>query len=220
MIIAVDGPVAAGKGTLARRLAAALDLAYLDTGSIYRAVAARLLAAGADPTDPAAASAMAEALVAEDLERGDLRSEDVGQAASIVSSQKAVRQALLAFQRDFAQQPPDGKSGAVLDGRDIGTVVCPDADIKFFITASPEARAMRRHKELRERGEESIYPRVLENLKARDARDSARAVAPLKAANDAITLDTTDMAIDAAFSAILAVISRGKSSFGGNDTEG
>lgn len=220
MIIAVDGPVAAGKGTLARRLAAALDLAYLDTGSIYRAVAARLLAAGADPTDPAAARAMAEALVAQDLERGDLRSEDVGQAASIVSSQKAVRQALLAFQRDFAQQPPDGKSGAVLDGRDIGTVVCPDADIKFFITASPEARAMRRHKELRERGEESIYPRVLENLKARDARDSARAVAPLKAANDAITLDTTDMAIDAAFSAILAVISRGKSSLGGNDTEG
>lgn len=220
MIIAVDGPVAAGKGTLARRLAVALDLAYLDTGSIYRAVAARLLAAGADPTDPVAARAVAEALVVEDLERGDLRSEDVGQAASVVSSQKAVRQALLAFQRDFAQQPPDGKSGAVLDGRDIGTVVCPDADIKFFITASPEARAMRRHKELRERGEESIYPRVLENLKARDARDSARAVAPLKAANDAITLDTTDMAIDAAFSAILAVISRGKSSLGDSEIEG
>jgi len=206
VIVAVDGPVAAGKGTLARRLAEMLDLAYLDTGSIYRAVAAKLLDAGADPTDPVAAEAVARDLRPEDLVRGDLRREAVGQAASVVSSLPAVRAALLAFQRDFAAHPPGGKAGAVLDGRDIGTVVCPDADFKFFVTASPEARAERRHKELRARGEESIYARVLQDLKERDARDSARSVAPLKAAEEAITLDTTDMAIDAAFAAILAFV--------------
>jgi len=206
MIVAVDGPVAAGKGTLARRLADVLDLAYLDTGAIYRAVAAKMLAADADPNDGAAAEAAALGLRPEDLNRDDLRREAVGQAASIVSSQPAVRAALLAFQRDFAQRPPGGKAGAVLDGRDIGTVVCPHADHKFFITASPERRAERRHKELRARGEESIHARVLQDLKERDARDSARSVAPLRAAEDAITLDTTDMGIDAAFAAILALV--------------
>jgi cytidylate kinase len=120
-----------------------------------------------------------------------------------------VRAALLAFQRNCAARPPGGKAGAVLDGRDIGTVVCPDADFKFFVTASPEARAERRHKELRARGEESIYARVLQDLKERDARDSARAVAPLRAAEDAVTLDTTEMDIDAVFSAILAFVAPG-----------
>lgn len=206
MIVAVDGPVAAGKGTLARRLAAELNLAYLDTGAIYRAVAAKLLDAGLDPNDAEAAAAAARTLRPEDLNREDLRREAVGQAASIVSSQPAVRAALLDFQRRFASQPPAGKAGAVLDGRDIGTVVCPEADHKFFVTASAEARAARRYKELRARGEESIHARVLQDLKDRDARDSARSIAPLKAAEDAITLDTTNMGIDAAFAAILAFV--------------
>lgn len=208
MIIAVDGPVAAGKGTLARRLAAALDLAYLDTGSIYRALGAKLLAAGAAPDDAAAATRAAEALSREDLSRPDLREEAVGQAASIVAAIPAVRAALLAFQRGFAADPPDGKRGAVLDGRDIGTVVCPDADVKFFVTADTETRARRRHKELLERGEKSIYARVLQDLRDRDARDSRRAVAPLQPAADAILIDSSEMDADSAFAAALAAIRR------------
>ena len=208
MIIAVDGPVAAGKGTLARRLAEALDCAYLDTGSIYRAVAARILAGGGDPEDPATAAAAARALTPADLERDDLRLEQVGQAASQVAAIPAVREALLAFQRDFASRPPGGKSGAVLDGRDIGTVVCPDADKKFFLTASVEARAARRHKELIARGERSIYARVLQDLRERDARDSGRATAPLRAADDAVRLDTSGMDADEAFAVAMAEIAR------------
>ena len=208
MIIAVDGPVAAGKGTLARRLAEALDCAYLDTGSIYRAVAARILAGGGDPEDPATAAAAARALTPADLERDDLRLEQVGQAASQVAAIPAVREALLAFQRDFASRPPGGKGGAVLDGRDIGTVVCPDADKKFFLTASVEARAARRHKELIARGERSIYARVLQDLRERDARDSGRATAPLRAADDAVRLDTSGMDADEAFAVAMAEIAR------------
>jgi cytidylate kinase len=208
VIIAVDGPVAAGKGTLARRLAEALDCAYLDTGSIYRAVAARILAGGGDPEDPATAAAAARALTPADLERDDLRLEQVGQAASQVAAIPAVREALLAFQRDFASRPPGGKGGAVLDGRDIGTVVCPDADMKFFLTASVEARAARRHKELIARGERSIYARVLQDLRERDARDSGRATAPLRAADDAVRLDTSGMDADEAFAVAMAEIAR------------
>jgi cytidylate kinase len=208
VIIAVDGPVAAGKGTLARRLAEALDCAYLDTGSIYRAVAARILAGGGDPEDPATAAAAARALTPADLERDDLRLEQVGQAASQVAAIPAVREALLAFQRDFASRPPGGKGGAVLDGRDIGTVVCPDADKKFFLTASVEARAARRHKELIARGERSIYARVLQDLRERDARDSGRATAPLRAADDAVRLDTSGMDADEAFAVAMAEIAR------------
>ena len=208
MIIAVDGPVAAGKGTLARRLAAAADYAYLDTGSIYRAVAAKILAAGDDPEDHALAVRAAQALQPRDLARGDLRREDVGQAASKVAANQGVRDALLAFQRRFAEVPPEGKAGAVLDGRDIGTVVCPEADVKFFLTASMEARAERRHKELLERGEESIYARVLQDLRERDARDSGRATAPMKAADDAIRLDTSGMDADQVFAAAMAEIDR------------
>src|SRR5262245_26312424 len=140
MIVAVDGPAASGKGTLARRLAYALNLAYLDTGQIYRAVAARLLAHDSDPANPAAAAAEAARLTADDLARPDLRDERVSQAASIVAAIPAVRQALLGFQRDFATTSGEGYGGAVLDGRDIGTVVCPDADAKIFITASPAVR--------------------------------------------------------------------------------
>lgn len=197
MIIAVDGPVAAGKGTLARSLSRELRLAYLDTGSIYRAVGAKILEADEDPGDPVAALSAAESLVPADLERSDLRRESVGLAASAVAVNTQVRAALLAFQRDFAANPPDladgPASGAVLDGRDIGTVVCPGADLKFFVTATPEARAERRHKELIERGDESIYARVLQDLQDRDARDSQRVTAPLKPAEDAVYLDTSGM---------------------------
>jgi cytidylate kinase len=208
MIIAVDGPVAAGKGTLARRLAAALRCAYLDTGSIYRAVAAKVLVAGGDPEDPATAVAAARALTSIDLQRDDLRLETVSQGASKVAAIPAVRAALLDFQRRFAATPPDGLEGTVLDGRDIGTVVCPDADVKFFLTASVEARALRRHKELLERGEQSIYARVLQDLRERDARDSGRATAPLRAAADAVRLDTSTMDADRAFEVAMAEIAR------------
>jgi len=207
MIIAIDGPAASGKGTLARRLAAALDFAYLDTGQVYRAVAVRLLAQGADPEDAVAALAAARGLELADLARPDLRGERVAQAASRVAALPAVRAALLGFQRDFAARPPAGKAGAVLDGRDIGTVVCPDAEVKLFVQADPETRAGRRHKELLERGEPSIYARVLQDMRDRDARDSGRAAAPLKPADDAIVLDTSEMDPDAVFEAALRVVS-------------
>ncbi len=205
MIIAIDGPSAAGKGTLARRLAAALDLACLDTGLLYRAVGAKLLAGGQMPGDRADAERAAANLVPEDLSQADLRSEAVGEAASEIAAHPEVRARLLAFQRRFATEPPDGKVGAVLDGRDIATVVCPQADVKIFLTAGLEARAARRLKELRERGEEAIYPRVLQEMQDRDARDSGRAAAPLRPADDAIVLDTTEMDSDAVFEAVLAI---------------
>ena len=208
MIIAIDGPVAAGKGTLARRLAAHLGYAYLDTGMIYRAVAAITLAAGADPGDLDAATAVAKALTPEDLKRSDLRAEAVGEGASRASALMPVRAALLDFQRRFATHPPGGVLGAVLDGRDIGTVVCPGAAVKLFITATDEARAARRHKELLERGEESIYARVLQDLQVRDARDSERPIAPLKPADDAIVLDTTEMDADEVFQTALQEVSK------------
>jgi len=206
VIIAVDGPAAAGKGTLARRLAEAFDFAHLDTGLIYRAVAARLLDAGQDPKDPEAAAEAAGGITAQELENPALRGEAVSQGASVVAVNPAVRRALLAFQRDFAARPPGGKPGAVLDGRDIGTVVCPAAEIKFYVTASPETRAARRHKELLGRGEKSIYARVLQEVLDRDARDSGRQAAPLRPAEDAIVLDTTEMDADAAFEAALQII--------------
>lgn len=206
MIIAIDGPAASGKGTLARRLAAALDYAYLDTGQIYRAVAAKVLEAGADPEDSAAAARAAAALVPADLERPDLRDEKVARGASVVAAQPAVRAALLAFQRGFAAAPPGGKAGAVLDGRDIGTVVCPEAEVKLFVTASPETRARRRHKELLEKGEASIYARVMQEMRERDARDSARQAAPLKPAPDATLLDTSEMDAEQVFRAALDIV--------------
>ncbi len=206
MIIAIDGPGAAGKGTLARRLAAALDFAYLDTGALYRAVAAKVLASGGEAGDETAARLAAESFVAGDMERPDLRGEAVSQAASIVSAQPAVRAALLAFQRRFATAPPGGRTGAVLDGRDIGTVVCPEAEVKLYVTAGQEARARRRHKELLVRGEKAIYARVLQEMRDRDARDSGRSAAPLRPADDAIVLDTTEMDADAALEAALDIL--------------
>ena len=206
MIVAVDGPSASGKGTVARRLARALGLVYLDTGQIYRAVAALVLAAGKDPADPDAALAAAQALTPADLERPNLRDEDVGQAASIVAAIPAVRAALLGFQRGFAQSPPGGANGAILDGRDIGTVVFPRADAKLYVTASPEVRARRRHEELIGRGADSIYARVLEDMKERDRRDESRAVAPSRPAPDALVLDTSSLDPDEVFETALAYI--------------
>ena len=206
IVVAVDGPAAAGKGTLARRLADSLNLVYLDTGSIYRAVAAKLLAAGGDPHDAEAAAEVARALTSYDLARGDLRAEGVGAAASVVSAHQGVREALLDFQRAVAFDPPAGRGGAVLDGRDIGTVVCPDACAKLFVTASLQERARRRHEELLGRGEERIYARVLEDLRERDDRDAARATAPMTAAADAVTLDTSDLDVEAAFHQALDIV--------------
>lgn len=208
MIIAIDGPAAAGKGTLARRLADTYDLALLDTGLLYRAVGMKTVRAGQDPEDAYAATAVAEGLQPEDLEAEGLRTDDAAQAASKVAVIPGVRAALLAFQRDFAATPPDGKSGAILDGRDIGTTVCPDADAKLFITASTEVRAGRRLKELQDRGLEAIYARVLQDMKDRDARDSGRAASPLKAADDAFMLDTSDLDAEQAFDEAVAFVEK------------
>ena len=207
-VIAIDGPAASGKGTLAKRLAGHLGYAHLDTGKIYRAVGLAVLRAGADPSDPAAAAAAARALQPDALGDPELGSDAAAGAASKVAALPAVREALLAFQRQFAEHPPNGAPGAVLDGRDVGTVVCPDAEVKLYVTASPEIRAERRHKELLSRGEPSIYARVLQEIQERDARDSGRAAAPLRQAEDAFPLDTSAMGPDAAFDAALAFVER------------
>ena len=193
--IAIDGPAAAGKGTISRAVAARFGFAHLDTGLLYRATGRRTL----DGTDAVAA---ARALLPEDLEADDLRSPQVAQAASRVAAIPEVRQALLDFQRAFATR--DG--GAVLDGRDIGTVICPDAQVKLFVTASDAVRARRRHKELTGKGHDLTVEDVLEDLRARDARDSARAAAPLRPARDAVQLDTTEMSIEAAIDAAIAIV--------------
>jgi cytidylate kinase len=204
-IIAIDGPAAAGKGTLARRLAAELGFDYLDTGLIYRAVGMNVERAGFDPADEARAGEAARDLQPEDLAADDLRTDEAAQAASKVAAIPAVRAALLDFQRRFAACPPGGK-GAVLDGRDIGTVVCPDAGIKLFVTASAETRAARRLKELQDRGIDTTFDRVLAEMRERDERDSQRAVAPLKPAEDAEVLDTSGLDADAAFDAAIAFV--------------
>ncbi len=206
MIIALDGPAASGKGTLARRLARHYRLAHLDTGGLYRATALHALLGGGDPADIATAAAAARRVRAEDLADPRLREERVAQAASVVAAIPEVRKALLAFQRDFARHPGEGARGAVLDGRDIGTVVCPDAEAKLFITADLEARARRRFRELRESGIDAIYEHVLQDMKDRDARDSRRRTAPLVPAADALVLDTTALDADATFAAAVDFI--------------
>ena len=200
LVIAIDGPAAAGKGTLARRLAAELGLAYLDTGLLYRAVGRRMLDLGLAPSDPIAAGETAAALTAADLLRTDLRGPEADQASSLVAKVPSVRAALLAFQRDFASR------GAVLDGRDIGTVVVPDAPVKLFVTADPATRARRRWLELRARGVDTPLAQVEAELRARDAQDIARQAAPLTAASDAVVLDTTSLDADAAFAAALEIV--------------
>jgi cytidylate kinase len=204
MVIAIDGPAASGKGTLARRLAAHYGLPHLDTGLLYRAVARGLIDAGIDLADAEAATRAARDLAVERLDDHRLRGRDMGEAASVVSAFQPVRDALLDLQRRFAGRA----GGAVLDGRDIGTVVCPDADIKLYVTASAEERARRRHLELLGRAEAADYEAILADIRRRDARDTNRAAAPLRAASDAVLLDTTALDAEAAFAAALDLVER------------
>ena len=204
MIIAIDGPAASGKGTLGKRLAAHYGLRHLDTGLIYRAVAKHVLDAGRRPDDKAAAVAAAKALDPARFDEAALKSHAVGEAASVVSAIPEVRAALLAFQREFAAKPP----GAVLDGRDIGTVICPDADVKIYVTATPEVRARRRAAEYQAQGRQIDEATVLADILKRDERDSQRATAPLKQAPDAHLLDTTELDVEAAVLAAIAVVER------------
>jgi cytidylate kinase len=202
MIIAIDGQAASGKGTLGKRVATHYCLIHLDTGKLYRAVARDTLAAGASPADEAAGLAAAEALDFGTLGDPFLMDGRLGEAASIVASHPAVRNALLAYQRAFARRKP----GVVLDGRDIGTVICPEAEVKLFVTATPEERARRRFIELKAAGMAIREAEVLADIRRRDERDKNRAAAPLRQAPDAYLLDTTNLAIDAAFKAAIALI--------------
>lgn len=202
LVIAVDGPAASGKGTLARRLAAHYGLPYLDTGLLYRMVARAMLDAGHDIRDAAAAGEIVNSFDETAFPEDRLRGREIGEAASVVAAMPAVRAGLLARQRRFAARA----GGAVLDGRDIGTVICPDARAKLFVTATPEVRAARRHKELVRRGEAVTFDGILADIRRRDARDSGRSDAPLKAAEDAVTLDTSALTVEEAVAAAIDVV--------------
>ncbi len=208
MIIAIDGTLASGKGTIARRLSRWFGLAYMDTGQLYRATGVAALKAGADLSDAKSLAAVATSLDLNDFEAAELRTAEAGQAASKVAAIPAVRAALLEVQRAFAEQP----GGAILDGRDIGTVVCPNADVKLWVDASVEVRAKRRWDELRAKGESLTLDNMLAQLRERDTRDKSRSDAPMIAAADAVLIDTTDLSIDAAVdkarAAVEAVIAR------------
>ncbi len=204
LIIAIDGPAASGKGTLARRLAAHYGLRHLDTGLTYRAVAAELLSRGQPVDDEAAALDAAKSIDLGSLDRDMLSRHEIGEAASRVAVLPALRRAVVKIQRAFAEEPP----GAVLDGRDIGTVVCPDAAVKLYVSASPEERARRRTEEIRSRGGNADYEAVLDDLRRRDERDLNRAESPLRVAEDATVLDTTDIGIEAAFRAAREIVDR------------
>lgn len=205
-VIAVDGTAASGKGTLATRLSRHFHFAHLDSGSLYRLVALNLIRAGHHPADENAAASAARTIDPADTLRFDLRADEIAEAASIVAAFPRVRSALLDYQRAFAADPPGGAAGAVIDGRDIGTVVCPDADAKLFVDAKPAARAHRRWLELCAAGRFVSEDAVLADILARDARDRSREMAPLRAAADAILLDTTGLDIDAAFAAAIALV--------------
>jgi cytidylate kinase len=204
MIVTIDGPAASGKGTLARRLGETLGMPVLDTGLLYRSVADQLLRSGQPLDDAQAALEAARAVNLADLDRDRLAGAGLGDAASRVAVMPEVRAALLKLQQDFARRP----GGAVLDGRDTGTVIAPEAEVKIFVTASPEVRALRRFRELAGRGEAAAYEQVLTDIRQRDARDAERAAAPLKPAPDAVLLDTTDLDIEAAFREVLKIVRR------------
>lgn len=207
MIIAIDGPAASGKGTIGKRLAAHYRLRHLDTGLLYRAVAKAVLDSGAKPDDTQAAINAARALdPSRFVDEAALKSAAVGEAASYVSAIPEVRAALVAYQRSFAAAAP----GAVLDGRDIGTVICPDADVKIFVTATPDVRASRRAKEYRAAGKDGDEATVLADIRKRDARDSSRSASPLKQADDAHLLDTTNLDVEQAVAAAIAIVERNK----------
>jgi cytidylate kinase len=207
-VIAIDGPAASGKGTLARRLGERFGLAHLDTGALYRATALLVLDENGDPANPVTAETAARRVGPGLLDDPRLRADAVAAAASVVAAIPVVRRALLGLQRGFAAHPPTPARGAVLDGRDIGTVVCPQADVKLFITASTETRAARRVKELREQGVPAIYENVLQDLNERDARDSGRRAAPLMAAPDATIIDTTTLDADVVFERVCDLVAR------------
>ena len=204
MIIAIDGPAASGKGTLAKRIAKRFGLAHLDTGLLYRAVARDVQRRGGELGDPAAAIAAAQALDPATLDDPALRGPGAGDAASIVARIPEVRTAILEYQRAFARRP----GGAVLDGRDIGTVVCTDADVKIYVTAQPEVRAERRYQELKSRGEPASYAAVLADIRRRDERDAVREVSPMRPAADAFLLDTSNLDIEAAVDTAVGAILR------------
>jgi cytidylate kinase len=206
MIIAIDGPAASGKGTLAKKLAAHYGFRHLDTGLLYRAVALAVLTAGHKPTERDKAIAAAKTIDPATFDETALKRYDVGEAASVVSAVPEVRAALFKLQQDFAAAPP----GAVLDGRDIGTVICPDAEVKVFVTASPEVRARRRANELRARGETADDKAVLADIIARDERDRSRSAAPLVQAADAHLLDTSALDIEGSFKAALALVEKAR----------
>ncbi|MEX0645988.1 MAG: (d)CMP kinase [Parvularculaceae bacterium] len=205
-VVTLDGPAASGKGTLGELIAKEYDFAYLDTGSLYRGVAWLVMSQGGDPGDEGAAATAAEEFTLEAIKGADIRTREVGAAASKVAAMPKVRKALLDFQRRFASRPPGGKRGAVLDGRDIGTVVCPDAQVKFFVIASPSVRAYRRWLELKDAKPGLTEKDVFDDLAERDARDAARSDAPMVQAEDAELLDTTRLSIEAAFAAARRVI--------------
>jgi cytidylate kinase len=207
-VIAIDGPAASGKGTLARRLAERFGFAHLDTGALYRAAALLVLDQAGDPADPVAAAAAARRVDVPLLSDPRLRANEVAGAASIVAANPGVRRALLDLQRNFAAHPPKPAKGAILDGRDIGSVVCPAANVKLFVTASAEERARRRVEELRQQGAAAILDDVLQDLKERDARDIERRAAPLIAASDATVIDTTTLDADAVFERVSGLIAR------------
>jgi cytidylate kinase len=206
VIIAIDGPAASGKGTLGKKLAAHFGLRHLDTGLLYRAVAKTLMDAGQPYDDAAKAAAAAKVIDPARFDEVVLKSHAVGEVASIVSAIPEVRAVLVLFQRQFAAAPP----GAVIDGRDIGTVICPDAPVKIFVTATPEMRARRRAKEFAAQGQAVDEAAVLQDIRRRDERDITRKIAPLKKAADAHLLDTTEMDIDAAFRAAVALVERSR----------
>ena len=208
VVIAIDGPAASGKGTLARRLAVTFGYAYLDTGLLYRAVGLALIRAGRDPANESAATEASTLLDVSTIDFTDpaLRDEETGKAAGIVAVVPAVRASLVDDQRRFAAHPPGGKAGAVLDGRDIGTIICPGADYKFFIEADIEERVRRRVKELQDRGDTVIPARVLQEMKERDERDCTRSVAPLAPAANASVVNTTNLNADAVFALVMSLI--------------